>query len=87
LASLLIDFGRKALKHGANQKLNWSLTEIRGIDLTQAKLGRILGVGQRTLSKYESGQAPPTLEVLVWLRAHSGRSIDWIVTGENEGSS
>jgi transcriptional regulator with XRE-family HTH domain len=58
------------------------IREIRGFDLTQAQFGEALGVPQATLSKYEHGQAAPTLEFLVRLRAHSGRSIDWIVTGE-----
>jgi DNA-binding transcriptional regulator YiaG len=61
------------------------IREIRGFNLTQAEFGRILGVGQTQLSKYEMGQSVPTLEVLLKLRAHSGRSIDWIVTGEDIG--
>jgi transcriptional regulator with XRE-family HTH domain len=58
------------------------IREIRGFDLTQAEFGKMLGVAQATLSKYEKGQAAPTLEFLVRLKAHSGKSIDWIVTGE-----
>jgi DNA-binding XRE family transcriptional regulator len=61
------------------------IREIRGFDLTQAEFGRILGVGQTQLSKYEMGQSVPTLELLLRLRGHSGRSIDWIVTGEGGG--
>lgn len=56
-----------------------------GFDLTQAEFGRILGVGQTQLSKYEMGRSVPTLEVLLKLRAHSGASVDWIVTGEGGG--
>jgi len=58
------------------------IREIRGFDVTQAQFGEVLGVAQATLSKYEKGQAPPTLDFLVRLKAYSGRSIDWIVTGE-----
>jgi transcriptional regulator with XRE-family HTH domain len=58
------------------------IREIRGFDRTQAEFGKVLGIAQTTLSKYEKGQAAPTLEVLVRLKAHSGKSIDWIVTGE-----
>ena len=61
------------------------IREIRGFDLTQAEFGRILGVGQTQLSKYEMGQSAPTLDVLLKLKAHSGRSIDWIVIGEDIG--
>jgi len=60
------------------------IREIRGFDLTQAQFGEMMGVGQTTLSKYEKGQAAPTLEFLIRLKAHSGRSIDWIVTGEEK---
>jgi transcriptional regulator with XRE-family HTH domain len=50
--------------------------------LTQAEFGKILGIGQAQLSKYEKGQNEPTLEVLLNLKAHSGKTIDWIVAGE-----
>jgi len=57
------------------------IREIRGFDLTQAEFGRILGVLQTQLSKYELGQSAPTLEILLKLKAYSGKSIDWILTG------
>ena len=59
------------------------LREIRGFDLSQAKFGKLLGIPQNTLSKYERGHAAPTLDLLVRLKAHSGKSIDWIVMGED----
>lgn len=58
------------------------MREIRGFDITQADFGKILGIGQAQLSKYEKGQNAPTLEVLLRLRAYSGKSVDWILTGE-----
>lgn len=58
------------------------IREIRGFDLTQIEFGRILSVTQTQLSKYELGQSAPTLDMLLKLRAYSGRSIDWILTGE-----
>jgi hypothetical protein len=33
------------------------------------------------------GLSAPPLEILLKLKAYSGSSIDWIVTGENEGPS
>jgi transcriptional regulator with XRE-family HTH domain len=51
------------------------------------ELGKILGITQAQLSKFEKGQRLPTLEVLLKLRAHSGRSIDWIVMGEEKDSN
>jgi transcriptional regulator with XRE-family HTH domain len=62
------------------------IREIRGFELTQADFAGILGIGQTQLSKYELGQSAPTLEILLKLKAHSGRTLDWIVTGEDENS-
>ncbi len=44
----------------------------------------LLGVGQRQLSKYETGQSAPTLDILIRLHSYAGKSIDWILTGEDE---
>ncbi len=35
-------------------------------------------------SKYEMGQSAPTLEILLRLSVHSGRSVDWIIKGGDE---
>ncbi len=59
------------------------IREIRGFDLTQAEFGRILGIKQTQLSKYELGQSAPTLETLLKLKAYSEKSIDWILAGES----
>ncbi len=61
------------------------IRQIRGFDLTQGEFGKILGIGQAQLSKYEKGESVPTLELLLKLKAHSGRSLDWIVVGEDAG--
>ncbi len=58
------------------------IREIRGFDLTQGEFARKLGVSQAMLSKYERGQNTPTIDILLKLKAFSGHSIDWIVTGE-----
>jgi len=54
----------------------------RGFDLTQAEMGRILGLTQAGVSKLERGERLPTLEVLLKVRAFCGKPIDWIITGE-----
>ncbi len=58
------------------------IREIRGFDLTQGEFGRILGITQAQLSKYELGLSAPTPDILLRLKAYSGKSIDWILTGE-----
>jgi transcriptional regulator with XRE-family HTH domain len=59
------------------------IRQIRGFDLTQAEFGDILGVVQTQLSKYELGQNLPTVELLLKLKAFSGKSIDWLLTGRD----
>jgi transcriptional regulator with XRE-family HTH domain len=59
------------------------IREIRGFDLTQEEFGEILGLPQTQVSKYELGLSQPTVEILLKLKAHSGKSIDWILTGES----
>ena len=58
------------------------IREIRGFDCTQRDFGKLLGIGQTQLSKYEKGQSVPTLELLLKLKILSGRSLDWIVMGD-----
>jgi transcriptional regulator with XRE-family HTH domain len=62
------------------------IREIRGFGLTQADFARILGIGQTQLSKYELGQSAPTLGILLKLKTYGRKTIDWIVTGEDESS-
>jgi transcriptional regulator with XRE-family HTH domain len=57
---------------------------MRGFDLTQAEFAQLFGIGQAQLSKYEIGLNVPTVELLLKLKAYSGRSIDWILTGQDK---
>jgi transcriptional regulator with XRE-family HTH domain len=57
------------------------IREIRGFDLKQAELAKILGVTQTQLSKYERGKSAPTVEMLLKLKHFSGKTIDWILAG------
>lgn len=59
------------------------IREIRGFDLTQKEFARTLGVGQAAVSKFEKGQSFPSVEILLKLKERSGRTIDWIITGED----
>jgi transcriptional regulator with XRE-family HTH domain len=78
--------------HNENVKIDLLSTgrrirEIRGFDLTQAEFAKILDIGQTQLSRYEIGRILPPTEVLWKLRAYSGKSIDWILTGEEAPSA
>jgi transcriptional regulator with XRE-family HTH domain len=63
------------------------IRHIRGADLTQENFARALGVGQTQLSRYELGQSVPTLNILLRLKVHSRKSIDWILLGEDSKKS
>jgi len=58
------------------------IRQLRGFDCNQQQFCRLLEITQPQLSKYERGQSVPPLEVLLRLKHHFGKSIDWIVTGE-----
>jgi transcriptional regulator with XRE-family HTH domain len=58
------------------------IRQIRGFEMRQVELAKVLGITQAQFSKYERGQNAPTLELLLKLKRFSGKSIDWIVTGE-----
>jgi len=59
------------------------IRQIRGFEMHQVELAQVLGITQAQLSKYERGRNAPTLELLLTLKLFSGRSIDWIVSGDS----
>ncbi len=52
--------------------------------LTQNQLAKILNVTQPAISKYLQGRVPPPF-VLLELSRLSGKSIEWILTGDDQG--
>lgn len=50
--------------------------------MTQKKFAELLGISQATVSKLEKGLVLPNPEVLLKLSEISGKSIDWILKGE-----
>ena len=59
------------------------IRSIRGFELNQAKFGKIMGgITQHMISKYEKGLVNPPIEFLIRLSEYSGKSIDWILKGE-----
>lgn len=53
-------------------------------DLTREKLAEKLGVSERTLSRYETGETEPTIGVLIELSLIYGISIDYIAGVKDE---
>ena len=58
------------------------LRELRGYDVRQADFARQLGISQGQLSRYEKGKSEIGAEVLLRISQHSGKSMDWVLTGK-----
>ena len=53
-------------------------------DLTQAELGKILHISQRTYSHYENGTRETPIELLIELAHYYNTSVDYILGETNE---
>ena len=60
------------------------LRELRGFDENQSEFARRLGISQGQLSRYEQGKTEIGPEVLLRMRREFGKSIEWLLTGEEE---
>ncbi len=58
------------------------IRELRGFDVTQGDLAHRIGVSQGYLSTVERGQGEIGAEVLLAISREFGRSIEWLLTGE-----
>jgi len=58
------------------------IRQLRG-KTTQEDFAHFLRISQAQLSKYELGQSAPPLGVLAKLARNSGRTTDWILTGND----
>jgi transcriptional regulator with XRE-family HTH domain len=67
--------------------INWKsvgrrIRELRGFGMTQADFAQRIGVSQGYLSMIEHGQGEIGPEVLLALSQEFGKSIEWLLTGE-----
>jgi len=72
---------------GKARSIDWSavgrrVRGLRGFELTQAEFASRIGVSQSYLSAVEHGRNEVGAEVLLALSRESGRSIEWLLTGE-----
>jgi transcriptional regulator with XRE-family HTH domain len=58
------------------------IRELRGFDLTQEDFSRRIGVSQGFLSYIERGEKEIGADVLLRIRRETGKSIEWLLTGE-----
>lgn len=50
--------------------------------MTQTEFARRIGVAQSYLSALEHGETQPCAAVLLAIRREFGKSVDWLLTGE-----
>jgi transcriptional regulator with XRE-family HTH domain len=62
------------------------LRELRGFDMRQSELAEAIGMAQSSISAIERGQKEMGVVPLLRLARFYGRSIEWILTGSDEGS-
>jgi transcriptional regulator with XRE-family HTH domain len=60
------------------------IRELRGFEMTQKEFARRIGVAQSHLSALEHGQREPGSGVLLAISREFGKSVDWLLTGEEK---
>jgi transcriptional regulator with XRE-family HTH domain len=60
------------------------IRELRGFDMTQDDFACRIGVAQSHLSALEHGQREPGAAVLLAISREFGKSVDWLLTGEEK---
>ena len=53
-----------------------------GIGLSQAKFGKIAGIPQATINRYETGYSAAPIKVLIWYADYFDVSLDYLVGRE-----
>jgi transcriptional regulator with XRE-family HTH domain len=60
------------------------IRELRGFHMTQAEFAKRVGVTQSYLSALERGVKEPGAMVLLAISREFGKSVDWLLTGEEK---
>lgn len=69
------------------QLIDWKavgrrIRQLRGFDMSQKEFSSLIGVSQGHLSRIERGEKEVGAEVLLKIRQQFGKSIEWLLTGE-----
>jgi transcriptional regulator with XRE-family HTH domain len=70
-------------------KIDWRtvgrrIRELRGFDVSQQDFAKRVGTTQAYLSKIEHGRVEVGAEILLRIARQYGRTIEWLLTGQNE---
>lgn len=77
------------IKHSARSQIDLvaigrRIRELRGFDMTQGEFARRIGIAQSYLSALERGEKEPGPAVLLAIKREFGKSVDWLLTGEEK---
>jgi transcriptional regulator with XRE-family HTH domain len=78
----------KAKGRTSNASVDWKtvgrrIRELRGFDMTQQEFARRIGISQNYLSTVEHGNVQIGSEILLKMSREFGKSMEWLLTGEN----
>jgi len=59
--------------------------ELRGFETKQEELAESLGIAQSYLSAIERGLKEPSATILLRIAKAHGRTMEWLLTGNDEG--
>jgi transcriptional regulator with XRE-family HTH domain len=76
----------KGIATSEMRSLGRRIRQLRGFDVSQDEFARKLSISQSQLSKYERGIVAPPADVLIRIKEQFRVSIDWLLTGDIEGS-
>jgi transcriptional regulator with XRE-family HTH domain len=81
--------GRSTKKSREKARLDLSaigrrIRELRGFDVTQDEFALRVGITQSHLSALERGDNEPGASVLLAISREFGKSVDWLLTGEEK---
>ncbi len=72
--------------------INWKavgrrIRELRGFDMKQSEFAEAVGIGQSHISAIERGKKEPGAVVLYQIAKLYGKTIEWLLTGEQNQDS
>jgi transcriptional regulator with XRE-family HTH domain len=59
------------------------IRELRGYDTKQSQVAEVIGVAQSRISAVENGQGEAGALILLRLARYYGKSVEWLLTGED----
>jgi transcriptional regulator with XRE-family HTH domain len=77
----------RAKSRGKHISIDWvalgrRIREMRGFDMTQVEFAERIGISQNYLSTMERGQVEIGAEILLRISREFGKSVEWLLTGQ-----